>query len=184
MSNRTIGYIVGSIASNSINRQLGKALEKLAPEGWELKEIEIKDLPFYNYHLDGNFPEVAVKFKKEITDAAGVIIITPEYSRSIPGVLKNALDWAARPYGEGSFNGKPTAVIGATGGNTGTAVAQQHLRNILSHFNAATLGQPEAFVHYNPELIAADFSVNDPQTDEFLRGYLAAFTQLIERTQR
>src|SRR5690606_23751508 len=114
MSDRTIGYIVGSISSTSINRRLAKALEQLAPEGTTLVEIPIKDLPFYSPDLDAEFPQVATDFKQAIDDVDGVIIITPEYSRSIPGVLKNALDWSSRPYGQMSFNGKPTAVIGTS----------------------------------------------------------------------
>ena len=118
----------------------------LAPEGTTLVEIPIKDLPFYSPDHDADFPQVARDFKQAIEDVDGVIIVTPEYSRSIPGVLKNALDWAARPWGQGSFNGKPTAVIGTSGGGIATAAAQQHLKAILSHYNAPTLGQPEGYV--------------------------------------
>lgn len=133
MTDYTIGYIVGSISSTSINRVLAKALEKVAPEGVTLKEIPIKDLPFYSPDHDGNFPQVAQDFKKAIEDADGMIIATPEYSRSIPGVLKNALDWSARPYGEASFNDKPTAVVGTSQGGIATAAGQQHLRAVLLH---------------------------------------------------
>jgi len=180
---RTIGYIVGSISSTSINRQLGKALEKLAPEGTQLVEIPIKDLPFYTPDFDGDFPQVARDFKQAIADVDGVIIITPEYSRSIPGVLKNALDWSSRPYGQGSFNGKPTAVIGGSGGGIATAAAQQHLRAILGHFNAVTLGQPEGFIQITPGLIAEDGSVTVDSTAGFLSGFLAAFNGLISRVE-
>lgn len=179
----TIGYIVGSISSTSINRQLGRALERLAPEGTRLVEIPIKDLPFYTPDFDGDFPQVARDFKQAIDDADGVIIITPEYSRSIPGVLKNALDWSARPYGQGSFNGKPTAVIGGSGGVIATAAAQQHLRAILGHFNAVTLGQPEAFIQITPGLITEDGEVTDENTAGFLTGFLNAFSTLITRVE-
>jgi len=181
MTNRTIGYIVGSISSTSINRRLAKALERLAPAGTTLKEIPIADLPFYSPDYDADYPQVARDFKQAIADVDGVIIVTPEYSRSIPGVLKNALDWAARPWGQGSFNGKPTAVIGTSGGGIATAAAQQHLKAILSHFNAPTLGQPEGYVQSTPGLFTETGEVTNDTTAEFLVGYLEAFHALIER---
>ncbi|SIT86380.1 NADPH-dependent FMN reductase [Microbacterium sp. RU33B] len=181
MSDRTIGYIVGSISSTSINRRLAKALARLAPEGTTLVEIPIADLPFYSPDFDADYPQVARDFKQAIDDVDGVIIVTPEYSRSIPGVLKNALDWAARPWGQGSFNGKPTAVIGTSGGPIGTAAAQQHLKAILSHYNAPTLGQPEAYVQSLPGLFTDEGEVTNEQTAEFLAGYLEAFESLIDR---
>ena len=181
MTDRTIGYIVGSISSTSINRKLAKALERLAPEGTTLVEIPIKDLPFYSVDHDGAFPQVAVDFKQAIADVDGVIIVTPEYSRSIPGVLKNALDWAARPYGQGSFDGKPTAVIGTSGSGIGTAAAQQHLKAVLSHFNAPTLGQPEGYVQSTPGLFSDAGEVSDDETAGFLVGYLEAFNALVDR---
>jgi chromate reductase len=184
MSDRTIGYIVGSISSTSINRRLAKALERLAPEGTTLVEIPIKDLPFYTPDFDADFPQVARDFKQAIDEVDGVIILTPEYSRSIPGVLKNALDWSARPYGSASFNGKPTAVIGTSGGPIATAAAQQHLKAILSHYNAPTLGQPEGFVQSTPGLFADSGEVTNDQTAEFLVGYLEAFNVLVDRYAR
>jgi chromate reductase len=177
----TIGYIVGSISSTSINRRLAKALARLAPEGVELVEIPINDLPFYSPDYDVDYPQVARDFKKAIADADGIIIVTPEYSRSIPGVLKNALDWAARPWGQGSFDGKPTAVIGTSGGGIATAAAQQHLKAILSHYNAPTLGQPEGYVQSTPGLFTEDGEVTNDSTAAFLAGYLDAFMNLVER---
>ena len=181
MTDRTIGYIVGSISSTSINRRLAKALERLAPEGTTLVEIPIKDLPFYSPDYDADFPQVARDFKRALADVDGVIIVTPEYSRSIPGVLKNALDWAAHPWGQGSFNGKPTAVIGTSGGGIATAAAQQHLKAILSHLNAPTLGQPEGYVQTTPGLFTEDGEVTNEQTVEFLTAYLEAFLALVDR---
>lgn len=175
----TIGYIVGSISSTSINRRLAKALERVAPEGTTLVEIPIKDLGLYSPDADADYPAEARAFKDAIAAVDGVIIVTPEYSRSIPGVLKNALDWAARPYGQGSFAGKPTAVIGTSGGPIGAALAQQHLKTILSHFGAPTLGQPEGFVQSTPGLFTEDGEVTNEGTAAFLRSYLEAFEQLI-----
>ncbi|MGP3533737.1 NADPH-dependent FMN reductase [Microbacterium sp. RD1] len=181
MTSFTIGYIVGSISSTSINRRLAKALESVAPDHVTLVEIPITDLPFYSPDHDADFPQVARDFKQAIADVDGVIIVTPEYSRSIPGVLKNALDWSARPYGQTSFDGKPTAVIGTSGGPISTAAAQQHLKAILSHYNAPTLGQPEGFVQSHPGLFTDAGEVTDETTAAFLRSYLDAFTGLIRR---
>jgi chromate reductase len=181
MTNRTIGYIVGSISTTSINRRLANALERLAPEGTALVEIPIGDLPFYSPDHDADLPAAALEFKQAIDDVDGVIIVTPEYSRSIPGVLKNALDWSVRPYGQVSFSGKPTAVIGTSGGGIATAAAQQHLKAILSHMNAPTLGQPEGYVQTTPGLFADDGEVTDDSTAAFLVAYLEAFMALVER---
>jgi len=178
MTDRTLGYIVGSISSTSINRRLAKALERLAPAGTTLVEIPIKDLPF---DFDADFPQVARDYKQAIEDVDGVIIVTPEYSRSVPGVLKNALDWAARPWGQGSFDGKPTAVIGTSAGGIATAAAQQHLKAVLSHYNAPTLGQPEGYVQSTPGLFSDSGEVTNDQTAEFLVGYLEAFGALVDR---
>ena len=181
MTDLTIGYIVGSISSTSINRRLAKALERLAPEGMKLVEIPIKDLPFYSPDYDGDFPQIARDFKQAIADVDGVIIVTPEYSRSIPGVLKNALDWSTRPYGEMSFFDKPTAVIGTSGSGIGTAAAQQHLKAILAHFNAPVLGQPEGYIQSLPGLFTDEGEVTNDETAAFLVGYLTAFANLVNR---
>lgn len=181
MTSYTIGYIVGSISSTSINRRLAKALESVAPDNVTLAEIPIENLPFYSPDHDAGIPAAAREFKNRIENADGVIIVTPEYSRSIPGVLKNALDWAARPYGDMSFNGKPVAVIGTSSSPISTAAAQQHLKTILSHFNAPTLGQPEGFIQSKPGLFTEEGEITDDTTATFLRAYLDAFTDLIAR---
>lgn len=181
MSDYTIGYIVGSLSSTSINRRLALALTRVAPENVTFTEIKIDALPFYSQDLEADFPEVAREYKQAIADVDGVVIVTPEYSRSIPGVLKNALDWSARPYGQASFTDKPTAVIGTSGGPISTAVAQQHLKTILSHFHSPTLGQPEGFIQSLPGLFAEDGEVSDEGTAAFLRSYIDAFLRLIDR---
>lgn len=182
MTERTIGYIVGSISSTSINRRLANALARLAPEGTTLVEIPIKGLPFYSPDYDvSGFPQEALDFKRAIAEVDGVIIVTPEYSRSIPGVLKNALDWSTRPYGQASFQGKPTAIIGTSGGAISTAAAQQHLRAILGHFDAPALGQPEGYIQSTPGLFGEDGEVTNDDTAAFLRQYLDAFELLIDR---
>ncbi|MFT4136689.1 NADPH-dependent FMN reductase [Microbacterium sp.] len=178
-----IGYIVGSLSKESINRKLAKALARLAPEGVELVEIPIGELPLYNRDLDADYPPVARAFKDALAAVDGVILVTPEYSRSIPGALKNALDWAARPWGTSSFARKPTAVIGTSGGGVATAAAQQHLKAILLHMDAIVLGQPEGYVQSTPGLITDDGEVTSADTAEFLAGYVQAFSDLIARVQ-
>jgi chromate reductase len=180
----TIGYIVGSLSSTSINRALVEAIAKLAPEGVEFTEISIRDLPFYSEDLEAEFPQEATDFKRAIESVDGVLIATPEYSRSIPGVLKNAFDWSTRPYGNMSFNGKPVAIIGASGGPISTAAAQQHLRAIMGHFNAVVMGQPEGMIQMAPGLIDADRNITNDGTREFLTAYLTAFVTLIERVEK
>lgn len=178
-----IGYIVGSLSKDSINRKLAKALARLAPEGVELVDIPIGDLPLYNRDLDADYPPVAREFKAALAEVDGVILVTPEYSRSIPGALKNALDWASRPWGTNSFARKPTAVIGTSGGGIATAAAQQHLKAILLHMDAIVLGQPEGYIQSTPGLITDDGEVTDTTTAEFLAGYVQAFSDLIARVE-
>ncbi|NHI15849.1 NAD(P)H-dependent oxidoreductase [Microbacterium excoecariae] len=179
-----IGYIVGSIAEKSLNRSLAGALVHLAPEGVELVELEIKNLPFYSVDAEADFPQVASDFKAAIEGVDGVIIVTPEYNRSIPGVLKNAIEWASRPYGDFSFSDTPVAVIGASPGAISTAAAQQHLKAILSHVNAIVMGQPEGFIQVTPGLIDADGTVTNEGTRAFLEQYLGAFLALVGRVQK
>lgn len=181
MNMSTIGYIVGSISSTSLNRKLALALAAVAPEGTNLVEIPIADLGFYSPDHDAAYPAEAVAFKQAIADVDGVIVVTPEYSRSIPGVLKNALDWAARPWGQGAFAGKPVAVIGTSPGGIATAAAQQHLKAIFTHYDAPVLGQPEGYVQTTPGLFGDNGEVSDENTAAFLQSYLAAFETLIAR---
>jgi chromate reductase len=147
MSQYPIAVIVGSLRKDSFNRKLATALTKLAPADFQLRQLRIDDLPLYNQDHDTHQAETVLRFKSEVAAAKGVLFVTPEYNRSIPGVLKNAIDHASRPYGQSVWNGKPAGVIGASVGSIGTALAQQHLRNILAYLNAPTLGQPEAFLH-------------------------------------
>ncbi|MBW8836218.1 MAG: NAD(P)H-dependent oxidoreductase, partial [Burkholderia sp.] len=138
-----IAVVVGSLRRESFNRQLAQAVISLAPPDFTFEFIDIGSLPLYSQEYDADFPEVARQLKQRVEAADGLLFVTPEYNRSIPGVLKNAIDWASRPYGKNSFNGKPTAGIGASGGAIGTAAAQQHLRSILVYLNVTLMGQPE-----------------------------------------
>ncbi len=176
-----VGYFVGSLASTSINRILSKALIGLAPDDLEFFEIPIRDLPLYSQDYDDAYPPEAVALKEAIASADAVLFVTPEYNRSIPGGLKNAIDWASRPWGENSFDHIPAAVIGASIGSIGTAVAQQSLRGVLSFCNARQMTAPEAYIHFTPDHYADDGTVADPSTAAFLRAYMEEFHDHIER---
>lgn len=177
-----VGYIIGSLAKGSINRKLAKALVKLAPKGeLEFTEITYGDLPLYSYDYDANYPEVARKFKQSIAGVDAVLFVTPEYNRSIPGALKNAIDWASRPYGQNSFTRKPSAVIGTSPGKIGTAVGQQHLRSILSFCNSPQMNAPEAYIEFTPGLITDDGEVTVDSTREFLGTFMDSFCTFIGR---
>jgi chromate reductase len=176
-----IGVIVGSLSSNSINRRLAHALMKLAPECAEFKEIPFRELPLYSQDYDADFPPAARAWKEAIEGVDAVLFVTPEYNRSIPGGLKNAIDWASRPYGKNSFNRKPCAVIGTSPGAIGTAVAQQHLRSLLSFCNAPQMNSPEAYIHYRKDLFDEDDNVLDESTAGFLHKYMAEYCGFVER---
>lgn len=175
-----IGVFIGSLAEASINRKLAKALTRLAPEGVELIEIPIGQLPHYSYDFDADYPAEGLAFKQAIADVDGLLYVTPEYNRSIPGVLKNAIDWASRPWGQNSL-GKPSATIGASLGPISTAVAQQHLKDILLFSNAPVLGQPEGYLHFTEGLITDDGEVTNEGTSEFLKNWIATFASFVER---
>lgn len=170
--------LVGSLSTQSINRRLALALQRLAPDGCEVVEIPIADLPLYNRDLDTNYPTVAKNFKDAIARCDGLLYVTPEYNRSIPGALKNAIDWASRPWGENVL-ARPSATIGTSPGSLSTAVAQQHLKTILLFFNAPLMGQPEGYVHFKKDMIADDGTVTDPATEDFLRGWIDKFVQFV-----
>ncbi len=177
-----VGYLVGSLAKESINRKLANALAKMAPsEGLELVEIPIRELPLYSYDYDADFPQVARDFKKAIEGVDGILFVTPEYNRSIPGALKNAIDWGSRPWGKNSFSRKATAIIGTSPGSIGTAVAQQHLRSVLCFCNAPLMNTMEAYLQFKPDLIDADFNVTSDSTREFLQKYLKDLHEFVAR---
>ena len=181
MASYTVGYFVGSLAKASINRKLARALVQLAPPGLVLTEISFAALPLYSYDFDADYPSAARTFKDAIASVDALLFVTPEYNRSIPGGLKNAIDWASRPYGKNAFARKPSAVIGTSPGRIGTAVGQQHLRSILSFCNSPQMNSPEAYIQFTPGLITDDGEVTDPSTAEFLRTYMVDLLGFIER---
>jgi len=176
-----VGYFVGSLSSRSINRELSKALLRLAPEELEFHEIPIGALPLYSPDFDGNYPPEAVALKDAIRRSDALLFVTPEYNRSIPGALKNAIDWASRPWGDNAFDQIPAAVIGASTGSIGTALAQQSLRGVLSFCNARQMTAPEAYIRYTAELFPGDGVVTDESTTAFLANYMAAFRDYVVR---
>ena len=174
-----VGYIVGSLAKDSINRKLALALVRLAPKELDLAEIPIKHLPLYNRDYDTDFPLAARAFKQAIASVDAMLFVTPEYNRSIPGVLKNAIDWGSRPAGKNSFARKPSAIIGTSPGALATAIAQQHLRTILNSCNSPQMITPEAYIRYAPGLFMEDGAITDEATARFLRKYLVEFHAFI-----
>ena len=181
MTTYKVGYLVGSLATQSINRKLAKALIRLAPEGMEFSEISFGDLPLYSYDYDSDYPPVARAFKEAITASDAILFVTPEYNRSIPGALKNAIDWASRPYGTNAFTRKPSAVIGTSPGSIGTAVGQQHLRSILGFCNSPQMNSPEAYIQFTEGMITDEGEVTVESTEEFLRNYMNEFHSFIGR---
>lgn len=176
-----VGYFVGSLSSTSINRKLANALVNLAHPGFEMSEIPIRELPLYSSDFDADYPPEGKALKQAIAESDAVLFVTPEYNRAIPGGLKNAIDWASRPWGQNSFHRKPSAVIGASIGAIGTAVAQQNLRSVLSFCNSPQMNAPEAYIHFTPDLITEDGEVTKEDTREFLRNFMAEFHQFVAR---
>jgi len=176
-----IGYLIGSLSSTSINRRLSKALIKLAPAELEFFEIGIGDLPLYNTDLEGALPDSVVTFKKAVESADGLLIVSPEYNRSIPGPLKNALDWGSRPWGKNSFARKPTAVLGASVGAIGTAVMQSAMRTVLGFLDAPQLTAPEAYIAFSPEVYGEDGTVSNADTEAFLSHYMSEYAAFVAR---
>ncbi|HVU81301.1 MAG TPA: NADPH-dependent FMN reductase [Rhodanobacteraceae bacterium] len=176
-----VAVLVGSLRKGSFNKQLAHALEKIAGDRAEFRHIRIDDLPLYNQDFDGDYPPVCQRLKDEIKACDAVLFVTPEYNRSIPGVLKNAIDIASRPYGHSAFSGKPGAVIGTSAGAMATALAQQHLRNVCVFLDVPLLQQPEAFVRYSEGLFAQDGSVTDESVAKFLGNFIDKYLAWVSR---
>ncbi len=180
MSNISIAVLVGSLRKDSFNRQLAEAMRKMAPQGCQLKLLRIDDLPLYNQDDDAHQSEAVLRLKAEVAAASGVIFVSPEYNRSIPGVLKNAIDHASRPYGKSAWAGKPAGVLGVSGGAIGTAMAQQHLRNVLAYLDMPTLGQPEAFLQAKEGFFDADGNIGEGSR-KFVETWLDTYIAWVKR---
>ncbi len=175
-----IAVIIGSLRRNSFNRMLAEAVVKLAPPEFSFQQSRIDDLPLYNQDDDQNPADSAKRLKAEIGSAHGLLFVTPEYNRSIPGVLKNAIDHASRPYGRSAWSGKPAGVIGASIGVLGTALAQQHLRNILSCLNVPTLGQPEVYIHVRDGFFDEAGNIG-ADSAQFLQKWMDRYVEWIKK---
>jgi chromate reductase len=180
VSHYHIAVVVGSLRRDSINRKLASALVKLAPPDFSFKQLEIGDLPLYNEDNDAHPSEPVKRLKAEVAAASGLLFVTPEYNRSIPGVLKNALDNASRPYGQNAWAGKPAGVLGASPGTIGTAMAQQHLRNILAYLDVPTLCQPEAYLQIRNGFFDQDGNIPNENTRRFLQNWLDRYVAWVK----
>jgi chromate reductase len=180
MSQYQIAVVVGSLRRESFNRKLANAIVKLAPPEFSFKQVQIGDLPLYNQDDDANQAGAVKRLKAEIAAAKGLLFVTAEYNRSIPGVLKNAIDHASRPYGQSAWAGKPAGVLGASVGAIGTAVAQQHLRNVLAYLDVPTLGQPEAFIHAKDGLFDQAGNIG-ADSKKFLQSWMDRYVAWVKK---
>lgn len=181
MATTRIAVFVGSLRKDSFNRRLAKAIEKLAPGDFAFAYVRIDDLPLYNQDFDDSYPAEATRLKKDVESADAVLFVTPEYNRAIPGVLKNAIDIASRPWGTNSFAGKPAAVLGISIGAIGTALAQQHLRNTLAYLDMPTLGQPEVFLQMKDGLLDEDGNIGNDGTRKFLQDFVDRYVAWVRK---
>lgn len=180
MAQYLIAVAVGSLRADSLNRKLASAIAALAPKNFLFKQLQIADLPLYNQDDDAKPAPSVKQLRTDISAAHGLLFVTPEYNRSIPGVLKNAIDHGSRPYGQSAWAGKPAGVIGASVGVIGTALAQQHLRNILAYLDVPTLGQPEAFIHAKEGFFDKDGNVVE-DSKKFLQTWTDAYVAWIQQ---
>jgi chromate reductase, NAD(P)H dehydrogenase (quinone) len=184
MASIKVAVMVGSLRKESFNRRLALAVERLSPKELSFEHIRIDNLPLYNQDFDHDYPPVCQQLKQQIKAADALLFVTPEYNRSMPGVLKNALDVASRPYGTNAFAGKPAAVIGVSIGATGTALAQQHLRNVLSYLDVAVLPQPEVFIKFHDGLIDEEGNLGAEGTQTFLKGFVDSYVAWLHKQLR
>ena len=180
MAKVKIAVVVGSNRRESINAKLAHALARLGSEQAEFNFVSIGELPLYNQDLEGELPPSVVRFKAEIAAADGLLFVTPEHNRSIPAVLKNAIDWGARPYGRNSWNGKPAAITGTSPGALGAALAQVHLRQILGALGALVIGG-EAYISLKPGVVDANGTITDENTRGFLKAFVDQFAGFVVR---
>lgn len=180
MSKYQIAVVVGSLRKDSFNRKLATALARLAPSDFTFNQVQIGDLPLYNQDDDGQPADAVKRLKAEVQAAQGLIFVTPEYNRSIPGVLKNAIDHGSRPYGQNAWAGKPAGVIGVSIGTIGTALAQQHLRNILAYLDVPTLGQPEAFLQAKDGFFDDNGNIG-PASKQFVQKWVDSYVAWVKK---
>jgi len=180
MNQYRIAVVVGSLRKDSFNRKLANAIVRLAPSEFSFKQVQIGDLPLYNQDDDTNQAESVKRLKAEIAASHGLMFVTPEYNRSMPGVLKNAIDNASRPYGQSAWAGKPAGVVGISVGTIGTAMAQQHLRNVLAYLDVPTLGQPEVFLQAKDGLLDDDGNIG-VDSKKFLQKWMDQYVAWVKK---
>lgn len=178
---KNVAVLLGSLSENSINKTLAKTFEKLGEGRLRFDYLDIAALPFYNNDLWDNPPAAVTDLKRRVESADAVLIVTPEFNRSFPGIIKNALDWGSRPYGQSSWSGKPLALAGASVGAIGTAAVQSQLRSVLPVLGFVVMGQPEVYFQFQPGLIDEHFEVTDDQSRAFLAGFVDSFVSWIDR---
>ncbi len=184
MASKKIAILVGSIRKESLNRKMANALVALAPKSLAFEFFEIGGLPLYNQDLDESPPEAWTDFKTSLRSVDGVIFVTPEYNRSIPGVLKNAIDVGSRPYGQSSWEGKPGAVITVSPGSIGGFGANHHLRQVLVFLNVPCMQQPEAYMGDAGALFDSQGAIVDESTRKFVIVFMKAFSEWVSKTSR
>jgi chromate reductase len=175
-----IAVIVGSLRKESFNKKLAHALGKLQHPKLRFNQLDLSRVPLYNQDHESILPPAVVTLKNEIENSDGILFVTPEYNRSIPGVLKNIIDWGSRPYGKNSWANKPSAIIGTSPGTIGTAAAQAHLRSILVTLSTIVLGHPEVYFVYKDELIDEEYNITNEGTRKFLQEFLDRFSRWLE----
>jgi chromate reductase len=181
---RNVAVLVGSLRKDSLNRKMAHALAALAPEELKLNIVEIHDLPFYDQDIENTPPQPWVAFREQIAKADAVLFVTPEYNRSVPGVLKNAIDVGSRPYGHSVWSGKPGAVMSVSPGAIGGFGANHHLRQSLVFLNVPVLQQPEAYIGGADKLFDEQGGIANPGTREFLGKFMQAFGEWINTFKR
>lgn len=179
MSTFKIAVIVGSLRKESYNLKTAKALIALAPENLSLEILNIGDLPLFNEDLEATPPQSWVTLREQIAAADGLLFLTPEYNRSVPAVLKNAIDVGSRPYGQNSWNGKPAGIVSVSIGNISGFGANHHLRQSLTFINVPTMAQPEAYIGGASELFDAQGNLTSDSTKEFLKSFMVAFEKWV-----
>ena len=181
MTKLTVAVLVGSLRKDSCNLKLAKAISTLGKDHLDMHILSLADLPLFNQDLESNFPSTATQLKNAVAKADAILFVTPEYNRGVSGVLKNAIDWISRPYGQNSFSKKPGAICGASVGSIGTACAQNALKSTLNYLEIALMGQPEVYLHFKENLIDTEGHISDPGTEKFLQGFTNQFIAWIQQ---
>jgi chromate reductase len=181
MTKRSVALVIGSLRAGSYNRQLASAIAEMAASEFSFRELRINDLPLYNQDDDAHQADTVLRLKKEIQECDALLFVAPEYNRSVPGVLKNAIDHASRPYGQNSWLGKPAGIVCVSVGAAGTAMAQQHLRNILAYLDVPVLGQPEVFIRATDGLFDGKGGIGKSDTQALVQNWIQRYAAWVRK---